>query len=134
MKKGMTLIEVLITISIISVFIVVCYPHVRILSNNINQINVAQKNTIQSVRFISNIYAYFNNEIINVDVNDKTIYTKHHILIIDEDNEIIIDGKDSNIYCLELIVGNNFLIFKICYEEYIESISIRGDIVENSSS
>lgn len=133
MKKGMTLIEMLITISIISIFIVVCYPHVRILSANINQINVAQKNTVQSVRFISNIYAYFDNEIILIDVNNKSIYTKQHILIIDEDNEIVIDGKDSNIYCVELIVENDYLIFKIRYDDYIESIIIRGDIVENSS-
>ena len=48
--------------------------------------------------------------------------------------KIFIDGKDLNIYCKELIVEKNYLIFKIYYEEYIESILIRGNIVENNSS
>jgi prepilin-type N-terminal cleavage/methylation domain-containing protein len=134
MKKGITLIEMLITISIISVFIVVCYPHIKTLSNNINEINVEQKNTNQSVILINVIYTYFNNEIINVDIVNDSIYTKEHILIIDENKKIFIDGKDLNIYCKELIVKKNYLIFKIYYEEYIESILIRGNIVENNSS
>jgi hypothetical protein len=83
---------------------------------------------------INVIYTYFNNEIINVDIVNDSIYTKEHILIIDENKKIFIDGKDLNIYCKELIVKKNYLIFKIYYEEYIESILIRGNIVENNSS
>ena len=135
MKKGITLIEMLVTISILSIFVLMCYPYTLRFTKQVTNINELQNYSLTSVKFINKINEYFVGEIIYVVNDDKiSIKTKNHSLFINEHNEILIDNVDTNFTLENLIIENNCLVLNVLYDDSIKSIFIRGDIVENSKS
>ena len=134
MKKGITLIEMLVTISMVSIFVLICYPHTVKFTRQVTNINDLQNYTLSSVKFINKINEYFVGEIIYVINNNETsIKTKDHSIFINEHNEIMIDNVYTNFKLENLIIENNLLVLIVLYDDSIKSIFIRGDIVENSN-
>lgn len=136
MKNGFTLIEVLSTTIIFSLFMLVSYPLLNNISKSFNELSVEQIKNIECIR----LYQKFN-QISNSGfemyyrLEDKiSITIDSHTILFDNENTLYIDNNRYGFKLVNYVIDDNMIILNCYFEnEYFDFI-LRGKVYENSWS
>lgn len=128
MKKGFTLIEMLVTTIIFGLFIIICYPLFNNLSINLNLINDLQINSLNEIR----LYQKLN----QININSPDIYydIKDGLIIKIEENEIIFNNECYindvyyNVTLNDYVIGEKIIILNCRNGEEFIKFVLRGNV------
>lgn len=128
MKKGFTLIEMLVTTIIFGLFIIICYPLLNNLTKNLNLINELQINNLNEMR----LYQKLN--LIN-NINSDIYYSNQNGLKIKiDENEIIFNNKCYindvyyNVILQDYVIGEKIIILNFSNGKESIKFVLRGNV------
>lgn len=131
MKRGFTLIEVLITTLLLGVFMIVVFPVINRVSNMFYIINEQQLNNFEKVNF----YKYINsisscsNEIY-YDFNEKKVlYVENYTIEIKED-KILINNISFKVSCTNVLIRDKMVLLLFDINDENEIIVLEGNVYE----
>lgn len=136
MKKGFTLVEVLVTTVIIGIFIIICVPTLNRMNNYFNNINITQIKVLNKINFYmkinsvneqTNIIYYSNEDNISFYIND-------HVIKISEDNYLYFDNVNYNVLVKEVQIKNEYILMDILISNKDQCLILKGEVYEISSS
>lgn len=131
MKKGFTIIEVLITTILLGLFIIFCFPFINKISGYLNNANTIQLNHISKI----NIY----NKINQINLNDNNIYIKKgddfiiHIgneTISVKENYLLINDVNYDIKVNRIDIKEKLILIYLNIFNEEELIILKGEIYE----
>ena len=136
MKKGFTLVEVLVTTVIIGIFIIICVPTLNRMNNYINNINITQKKVLNKINFYMKINSvneqtniiYYSNE------DNISIYLNDHEIKISEDNYLYFDNINYNVLVKEVQIKKEYILIDILISNKDQCLILKGEVYEISSS
>ncbi len=136
MKKGFTLVEVLVTTVIIGIFIVICIPALNSMNNYFNNINVTQIKVLNKINFYTKINSV--NELTNIiyysNENNLSIYLSGHEIIISEENYLYFDNVNYNILVKDVQIKKEYILMDILINNKEQCLILKGEVYEISSS
>ena len=136
MKNGFTLVEVLITTIIYSVFMILTYPLYNNIFKSFNEVNKTQINVLNVIRLrekINQITGY-ENDIYFQDEKNLLITINENKISFGLNNEILINDMNYEAILTNYVITDEFIILN-CKMDNIESIYIlRGNLYEICSS
>ena len=128
MKKGFTLIEMLVTTIIFGLFIIICYPLLNNLTKNLNLINELQINNLTEIR----LYQKLN--LIN-NINSDIYYSNQNGLKIKiDENEIIFNSECYindvyyNVILQDYVIGEKIIILNFSNGKESIKFVLRGNV------
>lgn len=128
MKKGFTLIEMLVTTIIFGLFIIICYPLLNNLTKNLNLINELQINNLNEMR----LYQKLN--LIN-NINSDIYYSNQNGLKIKiDENEIIFNSECYindvyyNVILQDYVIGEKIIILNFSNGKESIKFVLRGNV------
>ena len=136
MKKGFTLVEVLVTTVIIGIFIIICVPTLNRMNNYFNNINITQIKVINKINFNMKINSvneqtniiYYSNE------DNISIYLNDHEIKISEDNYLYFDNINYNVLVKEVQIKKEYILMDILISNKDQCLILKGEVYEISSS
>ena len=135
-KKGFTLVEVLITTIIYSVFMILTYPLYNNIFKSFNEVNKTQINVLNVIRLrekINQITGY-ENDIYFQDEKNLLITINENKISFGLNNEILINDMNYEAILTNYVITDEFIILN-CKMDNIGSIYIlRGNLYEICSS
>lgn len=133
MKKGITLLEILIATLIFSLIILVCVPQFNDQAKKYIQINNNQINYHDQLIFYDKIKSILStlNEI-NYEINGEKliISMNNHNLVCNENNELILDDVFYNVVVLNKEIKQEYILFNVLINGKEQCIVLRGTINE----
>lgn len=133
MKKGITLLEILIATLIFSLIILVCVPEFNDQAKKYIQINNNQINYHDQLIFYDKIKSILStlNEI-NYEINGEKliISMNNHNLVCNENNELILDDVFYNVVVLNKEIKQEYILFNVLINGKEQCIVLRGTINE----
>lgn len=133
MKKGITLLEILIVTLIFSLIILVCVPEFNDQAKKYIQINNNQINYHDQLIFYDKIKSILStlNEI-NYEINGEKliISMNNHNLVCNENNELILDDVFYNVVVLNKEIKQEYILFNVLINGKEQCIVLRGTINE----
>lgn len=131
MKKGFTLIEVLITTLLLGIFMIAVFPVINRVSNIFYIINEQQLNNFEKVNFYHqiNCITSCSNEIY-YDFNEKKVlYIKNNTIEIKEDITLI-NNISFEIFCVDVLIKDNMILLLMKINNENEIIILEGNVYE----
>lgn len=133
MKKGITLLEILIVTLIFSLIILVCVPEFNDQAKKYIQINNNQISYHDQLIFYDKIKSILStlNEI-NYEINGEKliISMNNHNLVCNENNELILDDVFYNVVVLNKEIKQEYILFNVLINGKEQCIVLRGTINE----
>lgn len=136
MKNGFTLVEVLITTIIYSVFMILTYPLYNNIFKSFNEVNKTQINVLNVIRLREKInqITEYENDIYFQDEKSLLITINKNKISFGLNNEILINDMNYEAILTNYVITDEFIILN-CKMDNIESIYIlRGNLYEICSS
>ena len=135
MKKGFTLIEVLITTCLIGLFFLVCYPIVNKVTSSLNDLNRSQLSYINKVNFYKRLDKINEfDSLIYFSQSDKLIIYIDNNQIVLHDNYILINDINYEGKLIDVTIRENMILLNICFYNTTDLFVIKGDVYEIYSS
>lgn len=131
MKRGFTLIEVLITTLLLGVFMIVVFPVINRVSNMFYIINEQQLNNYEKVNFFKyiNSISSCSNEIY-YDFNEKKVlYVENYTIEIKED-KILINNISFKVSCTNVLIRDKMVLLLFDINDENEIIVLEGNVYE----
>ena len=136
MKKGFTLVEVLVTTVIIGIFIIICVPTLNRMNSYFNNINITQIKVLNKINFYMKINSvneqtniiYYSNE------DNISIYLNDHEIKISEDNYLYFDNINYNVLVKKVQIKKEYILMDILINNKDQGLILKGEVYEISSS
>lgn len=131
MKKGYTLIEVLITTVLIGMFLLCSFPIFNGINNKFNELTQEQLAYLNKIKLYKAIEKmnYTNNDIY-YQQSDKLVISIGKNKIDIKDSLILINGDDLGAKFIDAIIQNNLIILKISFNNSIDILVLKGKVYE----
>jgi len=128
MKKGFTLIEMLVTTIIFGLFIIICYPLLNNLTKNLNLINELQINNLNEMRLYQklNLINNINSDIYYSNQNGLKIKIDENEIIFN--NECYINDVYYNVILQDYVIGEKIIILNFSNGKESIKFVLRGNV------
>ena len=133
MKKGITLIEILVVTVIFAILMLICVPTFNNQFNKYNRLNNIQINCYDQLIFYEKIKSILatTNEIEYEIHNDEIfISLNNHKLVCNNDDELILDNVFYNVFITKKEIKKEYILFNVIINGKEQCIVLRGTINE----
>lgn len=128
MKRGITIIEILITIFLLGIFICFCMPYMNEIINKYNDINLSQIKCYDQILFYEKLSAICSttNEINYKIDNNLEISINNHLLVSNEDDYLILDNINYDVKLISTLIKEEYILLNVVINEKEQCLIIRG--------
>ena len=133
MKKGITLIEILVVTVIFAILMLICVPTFNNQFNKYNRLNNIQINCYDQLIFyekIKNILATTNEIEYEIHNDEIFISLNNHKLVCNKDDELILDNVFYNVFITKKEIKKEYILFNVIINGKEQCIVLRGTINE----
>lgn len=133
MKKGITLIEILVVTVIFAILMLICVPTFNNQFNKYNRLNNIQINCYDQLIFyekIKNILATTNEIDYEIHNDEILILLNNHQLVCNKDDELILDNVFYNVFITKKEIKKEYILFNVIINGKEQCIVLRGTINE----
>ena len=129
MKKGITLIEILVVTVIFAILMLICVPTFNNKFNKYNRLNNIQINCYDQLIFyekIKNILATTNEIDYEIHNDEIFISLNNHKLICNNDDELILDNVFYNVFITKKEIKKEYILFNVIINGKEQVRTLRG--------
>ena len=133
MKKGITLIEILVVTVIFAILMLICVPTFNNQFNKYNRLNNIQINCYDQLIFyekIKNILATTNDIEYEIHNDEIFISLNNHKLVCNNDDELLLDNVFYNVFITKKEIKKEYILFNVIINGKEQCIVLRGTINE----
>ncbi|MBR6517488.1 MAG: type II secretion system protein [Bacilli bacterium] len=133
MKKGITLIEILVVTVIFAILMLICVPTFNNQFNKYNRLNNIQINCYDQLIFyekIKSILATTNDIEYEIHNDEILILLNNHQLVCNKDDELILDNVFYNVFITKKEIKKEYILFNVIINGKEQCIVLRGTINE----
>ena len=133
MKKGITLIEILVVTVIFAILMLICVPTFNNQFNKYNRLNNIQINCYDQLIFyekIKSILATTNEIEYEIHNGEIFISLNNHKLVCNKDYELILDNVFYNVFITKKEIKKEYILFNVIINGKEQCIVLRGTINE----
>ena len=133
MKKGITLIEILVVTVIFAILMLICVPTFNNQFNKYNKLNNIQINCYDQLIFyekIKSILATTNEIDYEIHNDEILIFLNNHQLVCNKDDELILDNVFYNVFITKKEIKKEYILFNVIINGKEQCIVLRGTINE----
>ena len=133
MKKGITLIEILVVTVIFAILMLICVPTFNNQFNKYNRLNNIQINCYDQLIFyekIKNILATTNEIEYEIHNDEIFISLNNHKLVCNNDDELLLDNVFYNVFITKKEIKKEYILFNVIINGKEQCIVLRGTINE----
>lgn len=133
MKKGITLIEILVVTVIFAILMLICVPTFNNQFDKYNRLNNIQINCYDQLIFyekIKNILATTNEIDYEIHNDEILILLNNHQLVCNKDDELILDNVFYNVFITKKEIKKEYILFNVIINGKEQCIVLRGTINE----
>lgn len=135
MKKGFTLIEVLVTTLLLGLFIFFCYPVINKTTSHLNTLYNNQINYLTKVSLYKSIEVIKKENFeINYDEDNNLILESSNFVIELKGDHMLINDEHYNTELVDVILIDNVICLKVLINDSNELIILKRKVYENNSS